>query len=216
MKLILALSLTFFFTTPVNAELYKYSQLAVKSYDSLIEMVHKKIAKAAKVDEEAQKLAADINNYDTSKSIYILKDALRLIFSRPNKDNMVEKLLPEVRSELKSYNAFYDSINDLVVESITGLTQKIPVIYKSTYIFVLENIMSEFRPDLKTNKDVKKIFIYIRDSGAGIPDDVRLDRKLRSMFRSRSPSSTARKIIEQDLPKKERQEKKGFWESLFS
>ncbi|MCB0390094.1 MAG: hypothetical protein KDD58_02330 [Bdellovibrionales bacterium] len=210
-----------FLVSPIfqsEAKLYKYNELEIKSYDELSQLVKDLIQKAELVDVKNQKEAEAIDemaNYDTTESIDYLKEALRLIFSRPNKDNMVEKLIPEVRSELISYSAYYDSIYDLVVEAVAGLNQKIPVVYKSTYIFVLENVMSEFRPQLKTSDEVKKIFFYIRDSGASVPEDVRLDRKLRSMFKSQDPSDTAKAIIDKELPKTERKEKKGFWERLF-
>ncbi len=205
----------FCFTSVSHAELYKYSELEIKNYDELISEVRKKIEEASRADEEARVEADSDTLHDTSKSIFILKDALRMIFSRPNKDNTIDKLLPEVRNELKSYEAYYDSIHDLAVEAVNGLKQKIPVVYKSTYIFILENLMSEFRPELKKNEEIKKLFIYIRDAEAVVPDDVRLDRKLRSMFNSRNPSDTAKKILEMDLPVNERKEKKGFWQRLF-
>lgn len=204
-----------FISTSTFATLYKYSELELKSYDELIKEVRDKITKAQETEENAMKEAGDDVQYDTSASIFILKDALRMIFSRPNKDNMIDKLLPEVRALLVEYGAYYDSINDLAVESVSGLKQKLPIVYKSTYIFVLENIMSEFRPNLKSNEEVKKIFFYIRDSKASVPDDVRLDRKLRSMFNSQNPCETAEKIIELELPKDKRKEKKSFWDRLF-
>ena len=49
-----------------------------------------------------------------------------------------------------------------------------------------------------------------------VPDDVRLDRKLRSMFKSQNPSETAKTIIDAELPKDDRKEKKkSFWQRLF-
>ncbi|MCB9027207.1 MAG: hypothetical protein H6625_12870 [Bdellovibrionaceae bacterium] len=181
-------------------------------------IIHEILQKAERKDIQANPPSENLDSpteYDPSEAIDVLKEALRLIFSRPNKDNMVEKLLPPVRADLKSYDAYYDSLYDLVVEAVAGLNQKIPVVYKSTYIFVLENIMSEFRPQLKTEKDIQKIFIYIRDSDVKVPDDVRLDRKLRSMFKSRNPSDTARSILEIELPREKEKEKKGFWQRLF-
>ena len=198
------------------AEQYKYSELEIKNYDELLNDVRNRIQQANRVDAKARKEAGSDTDYDSTEAVFILKDALKMVFSRPNKDNMIEKLLPELRNELKSYEVFYDSINDMVVEAISALKQKIPIVYKSTYIFILENFMSEFRPELKRNPEIKKIFIYIRDSNVVVPDDVRLDRKLRSMFNSRDPSDTAKKILDLDLPEAERKEpKKGFWQRLF-
>ncbi|MCB0355467.1 MAG: hypothetical protein KDD40_00580 [Bdellovibrionales bacterium] len=217
-SLVIFLSLIFF-TFAAPAKLYKYNELEIKGYDELHKMVKALIQQAETVDLQAQKEAEKqdpMAEPDSTEAIEFLKEALRLIFSRPNKDNMVEKLLPEVRAELKSYSAFYDSIYDLVVEAVAGLGQKIPVVYKSTYIFVLENVMSEFRPLLKSDKEIQKIFFYIRDSDVKVPDDVRLDRKLRSMFKSQNPSETAKTIIDAELPKDDRKEKKkSFWQRLF-
>ena len=201
--------------TPAYAKLYSYSELEIKGYDELNKMVLELIQKAEQIDIQAQK-EASVADYDNTESLELLKEALRLIFSRPNKDNMIEKLLPPLRAELKSYNAFYDSLNDLVVEAVAGLNQKISVVYKSTFIFILENFMSEFRPLLKTDEEIKKIFIYIKDSKAAVPDDVRLDRKLRSMSTSRNPSETAESILKMDFPpSQQKKDKKSFWQRLF-
>ena len=205
---------------PCHAELYKYNELEINSYDQMAVLVRAKIERATEIDLNNQRQAekSGQTSYNEAESINLLKDALRLILSRPNKDNLVEKLIPEVRQELNNYQAYYDSLHDITVEAVTGLNQKIPVVYRSTYIFVLENIMSELRPQLKTNSEVQKIFQYIRDAQIKIPNDVRLDRKLRSMFKSQSPSETAAKIIETDLPKtndKKNGQKKGFWQWLF-
>jgi len=203
------------FASLCQAKLYKYSELEVKNYDEMSKIVHEKIRLASRIDLKKQRQSdkKGRSDYDEFESIEVLKDSLRLIFSRPNKDNLVEKLLPDVRRELNNYGAYYDSLNDIVVEAVNGVSQKIPVVYRSTFIFILENVMSELRPDLKGSDEVKKIFTYIRDANLEIPNDVKLDRKLRSMYRSDSPSLTARKVLKAAQPKKKKT--KGFWERLF-
>lgn len=197
------------------AEIYKYSELELKNYDDMRKMVQERVKKASEIDANNQQMAEDEGrlNYDETESILHLEDALKLILSRPNKDNMIEKLLPDVRGQLNNYGAYYDSLNNIVIEAINGVSQKIPVVYKSTYIFILENIMSEHRPYIKKENEVKKIFMQIRDAKIEVPNDVRLDRKLRSMFKSQSPSKTASEVLRIDFP--EEHKKKGFWEKLF-
>lgn len=209
------ISAALFVSQIAHAETYKYSDLELKSYDELSVIITARIKKASKIDLQNQKSAAKKHeeSYDESESLELLKDALRMILSRPNKDNMVEKLLPDVRRELNNYGAFYDTLNDISVEAVSGINQKIPVVYRSTFVFVLENILSEFRPELKTKAEIKKIYKFISDAKIQIPEDVRLDRKLRSMFSSDSPSETAQKIIDTDLA--EKKPKKSFWQRLF-
>lgn len=144
-----------------------------------------------------------------------LNQVLLIIFSRPNNDNMVSKLIPDVRKELNNYRAFYDSIHTLVDSALLGVQQNIPPSHKSTYLFVLENIMSELKPEIKTQTECKKIFYQISNAKIKISDDLRLDRKIRSMFQSHSPSDTAHTVLKQNFPDEFKEKKKSLWERIF-
>jgi len=177
-----------------SAERFKYNELQIKDYDEMTSMVRERLKKSAKIMKGSD---ADGDSAPDQESIESLREALLLVLSRPNQDNMLAKLLPELRKELNTVNAFEDSLDSLAQEAIDGLgNKKLPVIHRSTYWFVLENILSEFKPEIRDKADIKKTFEKIRDAKVEVPKDVAKDLKLRSMFKVESPSDRAKRVLE--------------------
>lgn len=177
------------------ADRYKYSELQIKDYDEIGALVKDKVKKAMKVFRE--KGDAEENAAPDQAGVEELRSALHLILARPNQDNMLAKLMPEVRKELSNVNAFEDSLSSLASEAIEGLrNEKLPTVFRSTYLFVLENIISEFKPEIRDKAELRKIFEKIRDAKLAIPKDVTKDLKLRSMLKVESPSERAKQILE--------------------
>lgn len=110
---------------------------------------------------------------------------------------MITQLLPPIRNRLKDLGVFEDTLQSLTDQAIFALTKgKETPSKKATNLVFLENVLSEFKPEAKTNKDMEKIFIKIRDSNITVPKEVESDLRLRGMFKPKaSPSITAEKII---------------------
>jgi len=172
---------------PARAASQDYSKLQMLNLDEM----------KTQVDQKLSLAHSQMDNDETKDAAENLRDALKLILSRPNGDNMVAQLLPPVRSKLKDLGSFEDVLTGLADEAIFALTQgKEAPTRKATNVFVLENILSEFKPDVKTNKAIERIFIKIRDAKIAIPSEVSSDLRLRGMFKSKvSPSQMAEKII---------------------
>ena len=194
--LILSLASTGGFSL-AHAHNYKYSDLVIKDYDEMNAQIQDRIKKS-------RAAAATNKGDDTSgdrEAIDELRDALKLIFSRPNTDNMVAKLTPDVRRELSLYSAFEDTISSLVAEELSiAKDEKNTVSQRSTSLFVLENTLSEIRPEIAGNADLRRVVQRIADGKLKIDDDVVKDRKIRSMFKTENPSDLAKTALK-SLPK---------------
>lgn len=178
---------------------YKYNDLQIRDYDEMSKQVQDRIQKA---DDYTNK--DNETEDDDRAAIAELRDALKLIFSRPNSDNMVAKLITDIRRELGGLNAFEDSIaavaNDaLITVKDSGQT----VNRRATALFVLDNIMAEIRPQAGDKPDFRRVIQRIADAKIKIADDVKRDLALRSMYRLQNPSETAEKILK-TLPKEKK------------
>lgn len=195
MKVVLSLIVMLLFSSSTfSLQKLKYNELQIKDYDEMLEDVNKYISESRQLAIKYQEEGDDEMGDQTA--IDKLSEALTYILSRPDKDNMLAKLLPTVRKELINYNAYETSLSLVATDAITAIqSQKLPATYKATSVFVLENIMSQVQPLISTNKDMRAIIEKIRDAQLEIPSKVINDRKLKSMFKTSSPSATAVKVL---------------------
>lgn len=186
------------------ADRFKYSELQIKDYDEIQAMVRDRLKKAQKIlranDKDSDDEVDDAASPD-QEAVEQLRSALHLILSRPNQDNMLAKIMPDVRKELMSVNAFEDSLSSLTTEAIDGVNNdKLPIVFRSTYLIVLENILSEFKPRLRDEEEIRKVFEKIRDAKVKLPKEVAQDLKLRSMVKTESPSDRAKRFLDGAFP----------------
>jgi len=67
---------------------------------------------------------------------------------------------------------------------------------RATGLIVLENIMSEMKPDVQSNEKVKAMFKNIKDSHLVVTDDVKSELRMRSALKPMaSPSEIAAKVL---------------------
>jgi hypothetical protein len=188
---------TLLFAAGANAHNYKYSDLIIRDYDEMSSQVQIRIKNAHKANKDGEDSSGD------REAIEQLRDALKLIYSRPNTDNMASKLTPDVRRELNGYNAFEDTVSSLVAEAQANVKDEhATVAQRSTSFFILENILKEIRPEVAGNEDLQRVVKRVAEAGIKIPDDVIKDRKTRSMFNTKSPTELAKEILKA-LPKKD-------------
>src|SRR5258708_3483280 len=69
---------------------YKYSDLVIRDYDEMSKEVQIRVRNAHKANKDGEDSSGD------PAAIEELRDGLKLIFSRPNSDNMVAKLTPDI------------------------------------------------------------------------------------------------------------------------
>ncbi len=196
MKTFLAFALTALFAHQTQAAQFKYNELMLKDYDEMLQMVNSKLKKARAVEDNDQ------------EAVEHLREAVKLILSRPDSDNMVAKLIPEIRKELTGYNAFDDVLSALAAEEITIVKDKQAAgSVKATSLFVLTNMISLIKPEAVNNNDLRRVLDRIRSADIEITDSVKHDIKLRGMFNTPNPSKTAKEVLKNLPPLKTKEDK---------
>ena len=189
--------------SPAHAAMFKYNELMIKDYDEMNQLVQAQVAKARAVGSNSSD-----ENVDDVQALAHLREALKLIYSRPNSDNMIAKLTPDVRRELVGYNAYEKTIASLVDEALgVAKNDKAAPSQQATSIFMLENILSEIRPEAAGNPELKKAVEKVKSAKTEISHTVANDMKLRGMFSPRNPSELAEEILK-GLPAHKKETKK--------
>lgn len=197
-----------------SAKLYSYSDLHLKDFAEMSKMVQQKIDAALDLiqqnedeelsvsEESARDAVAD------QKASEHLRDALQMILSRPDKDNLVEKLLPDVRRQLKNINSYDYTLESIAGEAIRGVkSETTQVKYRVTYLFLLENLMAELQPRVDDSPLAQRIFQKIRDAKIEIPKKVFHERRQR-MYKQFSPSAVAEAVLKAHFKRRKSSEKK--------
>ncbi len=175
---------TIILSITVNAGLlYTYNQLTVKDLDQMNALVKNKVKESKNAD---------------SGKIVPIKEGLQAVFSRPNSDDMIEKITPPLRAIMEQEDATEKVFGELVQEAINALknTKNFKKEVQVTYAIFLENVISEFKPSLRVGGFEFKTIKKIADSDIELTKDAEKDRKLRLMQESSSPSVIAAKVIE--------------------
>lgn len=185
-KKILILCSAWLWSNPLWSADYNYAELQIKNFDEMQTLVNARVKKAE-----------GIANQNVSEAKNILKDALQLIFSRPNSDNIVTKLVAPIRSTLKNIETYELTLDEIATSAISqAQSKKGNIKNRATSFVVLANLMSELQPEVKSNPDIRKIFIKIRDAKIEVQDAVKSEMRMRAMLPApTSPSAIATKVL---------------------
>jgi hypothetical protein len=181
---------------------YDSSQLMMQNSEQVTEHVRKRIQRAGDVQEK-QEDNDDAGFQAEPEALEFLKDAMRIALGRPDQDGLRGVLFARIRRELSDLNSVDSVLAELADESIASLKdKKAPVRDHSTYIMVLENLMAEIKPEIKTNTTFREIIEKVRDAKIEVSKDVQQQHKLKLMKSTVSPSKTAETILPRDKKKK--------------
>lgn len=177
---------TFVFCLHAEAGLlFNYSQLALKDLDQMSKLVSDKVRESKK---------------SSSGKAVPLKEALQAVYARPNEDEMIEKIVAPLRSNLDELGSWEKTISQLTDEAINAL--KNPRAFKPvvqvTYVIFLENLLAEIKPYMKGEGFERKIVERVRDAKIEVSKEALNERKLRTMKSTSSPSELAEKILSQN------------------
>ena len=158
--------------------LLTYHKLALKDLDQMNELV------ASKIKESKKSYAG--------KTVP-LKEALQAVLGRPDEDNMVEKVLTPLKTELESHEEWEKSLKELTTEAINALknSKNFKAEVQVTYQVFLENLLAQMKPDLGKAGFEPKLVEKIRDAKIELSKDAQSERKLRMMKSTVSPSEIA-------------------------
>jgi hypothetical protein len=139
------------------------------------------------------------------EKVVLLEEAMKVLLSRPNmKDNITEKVLPQITSELDAIDKLEFIYEKIVDEAIEGLKKPEAVknpAHQTTYAIILENTIAELKPKYSEGELTKKLLHKIADAKIEITKEAQNERRLRVMKITKSPSETAQEIIANLEPK---------------
>jgi|GEM_PF-5623660 len=160
---------------------YTSAQLMLKDLDDMTRLTQLRIRRAKSGREDAG--AA-------------LREALRVIYARPNEDFLTEKLIGDVRNELEEIDEWENSISDLAYEAAARIAnpRDLKPAVQLTYVLILENLLADLKPLAKTAW-VRKIIIDIRDANLNLTPEASRERAMKMMKEAIDPSTIAAKII---------------------
>jgi hypothetical protein len=170
--------------TVANAGLlFNYSQLKLKDIDSMSKMISSKI-------EESRKAGGD--------QTVPLKECLQAVYSRPNEDFMIDKVIGPLKSELEDHNAWESSVQKLTKEAIGALQhgKAFRPVVQVTYTVFLENILADQKPTLDKPFS-QKLVQQIRDAKIEITKEAENERRMRVMTDTTSPSEIADRMLKE-------------------
>lgn len=162
--------------------LMTYKQLTLKDVDQMHALVTGKIKESKKSKDG---------------KVVPLKECLQAIYSRPNSDGMINKIIAPIRSELEAVDALDRVYKELVDEAVNAL--KHPNNFKPdaqvTYLIFLENIVSDFKPMAGNEGFEKQILEKIQKAKIEVSKKAQNERKLNQMQNNLSPSELAEQIL---------------------
>ncbi len=171
------------------------SDLLLKNSEQFSDIVRRKIKKAQDIQAKQEIEVNDKGEiFAEPEAVSSLRDAMRIILSRPDQDGARSKLFNKVRQELNDLHSFDQALVDIINESCAGLkSQSINIKFEETYLVIVDNFLSEVRPEVGNNANFKTLVEKIRDS------DIHASEKMKGPNRSISinanPSKSAAEIL---------------------
>lgn len=129
-----------------------------------------------------------------------LKEGLQAVYSRPDADRMIDKVITPLRLELQDLGQYDRIINQLTDEALNALTNtrnfRPPV--QVTYAIFLENLMADSRHLAEAEDNLeRKLLKKIKKAHIKITKEAANERRVRGLAEARSPSEIATDILDQ-------------------
>lgn len=151
------------------------------------------------LDQMNDILKHKIKEYQRDNNIMALKEAARIVYSRPDSDSVVEKIISDVRNPLEDENQWEPTIITLVKQSVETMkddaTSATDQVTSGT---ILENIIADSKPAYKKQYSSggleTDVIDYIADHNAVYSKKANSERSLSIMKSTLSPGKMAQKI----------------------
>lgn len=192
---LVALSLCSYASSSLAASVYrqKYYQLNMRDYDEMNNMLEREIAKSQKAFSENEDKGLD--GEGVREATRIMREAMILVFSRPNTENMIAKLMSSLRRELSNYSAFEKAVDAMTAQAIATLKDKgSSPDDKGTAITILQNVMSEFKPGLASDSILLPTMKRISEANLDF-DKKTISERRKNMYSTPDISKEAKAIV---------------------
>ncbi len=154
------------------------------------------------IDEMNDLVLRRVKEYRKSKGETLMEEALMISLSRPNDDNVLEKLINTVRFSLESEDQWEGLVESVVDFSISKLKNETTApVDQVTYLTALSNLLLEFKPEFY-KPDVSPVFeknitARIAEANIIVSDEARKESSLNSMYAVPDPSAMAQNILDE-------------------
>ncbi len=160
-----------------------------------------KTLKTLDLDQMSDLLYGKVNDYKINEQTQYLKEGVLIAFSRPNEDVILDKVLSIVKNPLDDLVEWQDAVFQITQQSIETIQQDSETAsVQVTAAVVLENILSEFKPDFmkqyETGGFETDIIVKIANANLKLGQNLLKEKKLNLMRTNASPSALAQKLIE--------------------
>ncbi|HPI39994.1 MAG TPA: hypothetical protein PLJ21_04270, partial [Pseudobdellovibrionaceae bacterium] len=172
----------FFMALSVSTQaglLYNYQELTMKDVEQMNQVIEGRIQESKKT------------KYG---KIVPLKEGFQAVFSRPDHDGVIDKVITSLRSEIENLKGWEKTVTELTNEALNVLSNprafqpKVQV----TYVVYLTNIINYFKTDLDTESFGKKIIVKISEKNIELTSSAKKELQLTAMKELVSPSELAK------------------------
>lgn len=130
----------------------------------------------------------------------LIKESIELVFAKPDQNNATSTIFRGIETVAIEYGGSFSFVEGVVQDALDSLDKegkdKALLRDQNTYIYILNNLMSEVRPQA-TEEDSKyyKLVKTIRDADIDFSDSLKSHRLLNSMAQTLNPSKVAATIV---------------------
>ena len=163
-----------------------YRKLVTKDYQEMRALLKTYIEKSR------QEARLDDNDYKMAKAK--LKQALSVVFMRPNDDGLQQSLLSVVQNEIIKYEHFLTLFEAMIDDSLLVLSQKSSSKVKSAHFIIVENSVDYLANNKQ--KASQEILTKIKKAKLKIPTSLKKYRQLSGNSKDTvNPSLLAGRIL---------------------
>lgn len=173
-----------------NKSIFVYHRLMMKDLEAMNRYLIDKVEKSRVEDQ-----------------LHHLSEAALTLFSRPNNDNQISKIISTLGSELNIHDLSSVVYNKMIDEALAGVKDEGNIISAEaqiTYLIALENWMLEFKP--RSHEDPYfEIYKKISESKLGIPKKSSRAANARMPYRLIEPSKLAAEILKSAIERRQKE-----------
>lgn len=171
-----------------------------KEYEHIDSNLNYKNLATQDLDQVSDLIQVKLNEYAKSGNLQQLREAALIVFSRPDEDGMLEKVIASVRNPLEEEVQWQNTIEILARQSVETMQKaEGSQADQVTAGIVLENIIAEYKPafikQYHTGGFETDVVHFIADSGVSYSKAASKERGLYLMRSNLNPSQIAKKLI---------------------
>lgn len=130
----------------------------------------------------------------------LIRESIELVFAKPDQNNATSTIFQSIESVALEYGGSFSFVEDVVQEALDTLDRsgkdKALLRDQNTYIYILNNLMAEVRPQAsEEGSNYYNLIKKIRDADIDFSDALKSHRLLNSMAQTLNPSKVAASIV---------------------